>query len=157
RAGRLPDARRGSRAALHRPLPAPDLRLRAGDEPLDAARRSVRGADDRRIPALPARRRRERARARRRGRRTMRVDELMTRDVVTVAPDTPLREVAELLVAHRISGVPVCNCAGEVVGVVSEQDVLYKELGPDERGGGPLARLAGRPDAAAVKAGARTG
>jgi len=86
----------------------------------------------------------------------MRVDELMTRDVVTVAPDTPLREVAELLVAHRISGVPVCNCAGEVVGVVSEQDVLYKELGPDERGGGPLARLAGRPDAAAVKAGART-
>ena len=86
----------------------------------------------------------------------MRVDELMTRDVVTVAPDTPLREVAELLVEHGISGVPVCNRAGEVIGVVSEQDILYKELGPEERGGGPLAWFAGWPAAAAAKANART-
>lgn len=53
----------------------------------------------------------------------------MSRDVVTVAPDTPLKTVAELLVAHRIAGVPVCNSDGRVVGVVSEADILWKELG----------------------------
>lgn len=84
----------------------------------------------------------------------MRVDELMTREVVWVAPDTSLKEVAALLVEHRISGVPVCNAAGEAIGVVSEKDILYKELGPDERGGGPLAWFAGWPAAAAVKANA---
>jgi CBS domain-containing protein len=86
----------------------------------------------------------------------MRVDELMTREVVCVAPETPLKEVAALLVAHRISGVPVRNFQGEVIGVVSEKDILYKELGPEERGGGPLAWFAGWPAAAAAKANART-
>lgn len=86
----------------------------------------------------------------------MRVEELMTREVVTVAPETPLKEVAALLVAHCISGVPVCNGDGTVVGVVSEQDLLYKELGREERGGGPLAWFATWPAAAAAKANART-
>lgn len=86
----------------------------------------------------------------------MRVDELMTRTVVTVAPETPLKEVAALLVAHRISGMPVCEDDGTVVGVVSERDILYKELGRAERGGGPLAWFATGPASAAVRANART-
>lgn len=86
----------------------------------------------------------------------MRVDELMTRDVATVTPEMPLEEVAALLVDRRISGVPVCDPAGTVVGVVSERDILYKALGREERGGGPLAWFAVWPVSAAVRANART-
>ena len=84
----------------------------------------------------------------------MRVDEVMTREVVTVAPETPVQDVAALLLAHRISGLPVCR-GGDVVGVVSEEDILYRGLEPNERGGGPLAWFAGWPAGAALKANAR--
>jgi CBS domain-containing protein len=56
----------------------------------------------------------------------MRVKDVMTADVVTVAPDTELRDVAALLVRHRISGVPVVQ-EGRVLGVISERDILFKE------------------------------
>jgi CBS domain-containing protein len=60
----------------------------------------------------------------------MRVRDVMTSDVATVAPGTDLREVAALLVRKRISGVPVVE--GErVVGVVSERDILFKERPSD--------------------------
>jgi CBS domain-containing protein len=60
--------------------------------------------------------------------RAARVEELMTRRVVTVPPDMPLKEVACLLVEHGISGAPVVR-RGEVLGVVSESDFLVKERG----------------------------
>lgn len=47
----------------------------------------------------------------------------MTRPVVTVAPETPLKEVAELLGAYHISAVPVADEPG-LVGIVSEADLL---------------------------------
>jgi CBS domain-containing protein len=56
----------------------------------------------------------------------MRVRDVMTADVATVATDTDLRDVAALLVRKRISGVPVVE-SGRVVGVVSERDILFKE------------------------------
>jgi CBS domain-containing protein len=59
----------------------------------------------------------------------MRVKDVMTTDVVTVRPDTPLKDVARLLAEHGISGVPVVDDDGLVLGVVSEADVLYKERG----------------------------
>jgi CBS domain-containing protein len=59
----------------------------------------------------------------------MRVDELMSPDVVSVAPDTSLKDVAALLSRHGISGVPVCEADGQVLGVVSEADILRKEEG----------------------------
>jgi CBS domain-containing protein len=59
----------------------------------------------------------------------MRIAELMSRKVVTVTPETSMKEVAALLAEHRISGVPVCDAEGHVVGVVSEADILWKELG----------------------------
>src|SRR5262249_40626522 len=58
---------------------------------------------------------------------TMKISELMHRDVVSVSPETTLKEVAALLVANRISGVPVCLSDGRVVGVVSEADIIVKE------------------------------
>lgn len=59
----------------------------------------------------------------------MRVAELMTTDVVTVAPETPLRDAAALLATKRISGLPVIDDAGRVVGVLSEADILVKAGG----------------------------
>jgi CBS domain-containing protein len=59
---------------------------------------------------------------------TMKVADVMTRDVISVAPDSPLREVARILSERRISGVPVVDDAGAVVGIVSEADLLPKQV-----------------------------
>lgn len=61
----------------------------------------------------------------------MRICDLMTSPAVVVSPETTLREVAVLLSRHRIAGVPVVR-DGEVVGMVSESDIIEKERGPDE-------------------------
>jgi CBS domain-containing protein len=74
----------------------------------------------------------------------MKVEQLMTRDVVTVTPETSLKDVARLLAGRRISGVPVCAADGQVVGVVTEADILWKELGLEPGSGGMLERLFGR-------------
>jgi CBS domain-containing protein len=64
----------------------------------------------------------------------MKVQEIMTREVVTVDPDAELRDVARTLVDKNISGVPVCGAHGELVGIVTEGDILVKEGGPrDDR------------------------
>jgi len=55
-----------------------------------------------------------------------RVDDVMTRDVVAVRPETPYREVVQLLIGRRVSAVPVVDGANQVVGIVSEADLLLK-------------------------------
>lgn len=60
----------------------------------------------------------------------MRVREVMTEDVLTIGPEAPIKDVARILVEHRISGLPVCDIEGHVLGVVSEGDILYKEHDP---------------------------
>ena len=70
----------------------------------------------------------------------MRVRDVMTHDVATVAPDTDLRDLAALLVERRISGVPVVE-NGRVLGVVSERDILFKERPSEGLSRGVLARL----------------
>jgi CBS domain-containing protein len=65
----------------------------------------------------------------------MKVTDVMTSDVITVRPDASLKEVAAVLAEHRISGVPVVDEDGKVLGVVSEADILFKERGPSERKG----------------------
>ncbi|MFC2638206.1 MAG: CBS domain-containing protein, partial [Mitsuokella sp.] len=42
----------------------------------------------------------------------------MTKDVITVQPNASIREIAECLVEKRISGVPVVDGDGRVVGIV---------------------------------------
>ena len=59
-----------------------------------------------------------------------RVSDVMTTTVVTVDRITPYQEIDRLLTRHRISGVPVLKMGREVVGVVSETDLLAAE---DER------------------------
>ena len=61
----------------------------------------------------------------------MLVKDVMTERVITVAPSATLKEAAQLMIAHGISGVPVVE-EGRVVGVLSDRDFLVKEQGPIE-------------------------
>jgi len=56
----------------------------------------------------------------------MKVSDLMSLDVLTVTPETPLREAAGLLARKGISGLPVVDATGAVVGVLSEADIVVK-------------------------------
>jgi CBS domain-containing protein len=71
----------------------------------------------------------------------MKVRDLMTTDVVTVGPEDSLKDVASILTGLGVSGLPVCDVDRHVMGVISEADILYKELDPKERTGGALAWL----------------
>jgi len=53
--------------------------------------------------------------------------DMMTRDVVTIGPHTSVKDVATLLVQHRISATPVVDARGKLVGMVSEADILSKK------------------------------
>ena len=59
--------------------------------------------------------------------------DIMTRDVVTVPPHTSIRYVAKLLAGGRISGLPVMEESGRLVGMVSEGDLLTWDASPAER------------------------
>jgi CBS domain-containing protein len=52
--------------------------------------------------------------------------EIMTTEVVTVAPDTPVAEVAAAMGRRGVSGVPVVDAENKVVGVISEKDFLTR-------------------------------
>jgi CBS domain-containing protein len=61
----------------------------------------------------------------------MKVAQVMTRQVAAVRPETPLKDVAALMVSKGISGVPVVGDDQSVLGVVSEADFVIKERGPE--------------------------
>lgn len=71
----------------------------------------------------------------------MNVRDVMTTDVVTVPPGESLKDVAQLMVERRISGVPVVDNEGDVLGVVTEGDLIVKERGLRQGRGRPLAWL----------------
>ena len=63
----------------------------------------------------------------------MKASDIMTRDVVTVRPDTPVREAVALLARHRITSLPVLDDDKSVVGIVSELDLLRDRMPHDPR------------------------
>ena len=71
------------------------------------------------------------------------IRDVMSTPVFTVRRETPLKEVARLLIDNGVSGVPVVDDAGAVLGVVSEADFLVKEQGAVEIRHRRLARLLG--------------
>jgi CBS domain-containing protein len=71
----------------------------------------------------------------------MKIADVMVGDVTTVSPGTSLRDVAAVLAEGGISGVPVVAEGEEVVGVVSEADILMKERAPAPHRGGVLGWL----------------
>jgi len=50
--------------------------------------------------------------------------DIMTKDVVTVRPDTPVLEAVELIANHDISGLPVVDDEMNLIGILSEKDVI---------------------------------
>jgi len=56
----------------------------------------------------------------------VKVGEIMTPNVISVAEDAPVREVARILDRHRVSGLPVTDSHGHMVGVISEFDLIAK-------------------------------
>ena len=66
----------------------------------------------------------------------MNASDVMTRDVITVGPETPVAEIVDLLLARGISGVPVVDSDGRLVGIVSEGDLLRRtEIGTEKKRG----------------------
>jgi CBS domain-containing protein len=56
----------------------------------------------------------------------MKAADVMTHDVITVSPEDLVQDVARTLLKHRISGVPVVDKQGKIVGVVSEGDLMRR-------------------------------
>jgi len=57
----------------------------------------------------------------------MKVSEIMTQQVTTITEDTPLHEVARLMLEKGIGGVPVVNEWGRLIGIVTESDFTATE------------------------------
>jgi CBS domain-containing protein len=62
----------------------------------------------------------------------MRVEEVMSRELVTVEPDEALHKAAELMADNHVSGLPVVS-AGRLVGVLTESDFLSLSTGKGRR------------------------
>lgn len=60
---------------------------------------------------------------------TTTVADVMTRDPLVVQPDTPLKTAIQILAEKRISGLPVVDATGKLVGVISETDLMWQETG----------------------------
>lgn len=57
----------------------------------------------------------------------MTVEDVMTRDVITVSPATPIHQAARLMVEHGVSGLPVIDAEGRLVGILSEGDLIARQ------------------------------
>jgi CBS domain-containing protein len=74
----------------------------------------------------------------------MRAHQIMTRQVITVGSDTPIAEAAETMLRHHVSGLPVVNATGKLIGIVSEADFLRRaEIGTQRKRGRWLQLLLG--------------
>ena len=79
----------------------------------------------------------------------MRAHQIMTRSVVTVTPDTTILDAANTMLRSHVSGLPVVDAAGKLVGVVSEGDFIRRsEIGTQRKRRGWLRFLLGASGAA---------
>jgi CBS domain-containing protein len=64
----------------------------------------------------------------------MKAQDIMTRDVVTVAPDRSIHEIATLMVENHVSGIPVVGDGGKLLGMISQSDLLHRaEIGTERK------------------------
>jgi CBS domain-containing protein len=74
----------------------------------------------------------------------MRAHQVMTHQVITVAEDTPMAEAAALMLQNHVSGLPVVNASGKLVGIISEGDFIRRaEIGTQRKRGRWLQILMG--------------
>jgi len=57
----------------------------------------------------------------------MKIGEIMTKDVITVRPDATIHDAARLMADHGVSGLPVVDDEGDVVGILSEGDLILRQ------------------------------
>ena len=50
--------------------------------------------------------------------------DIMTKDVLTVSEDTPIYVAMQLLIADKVTGLPVLGTGGKLVGIITEKDML---------------------------------
>jgi len=80
----------------------------------------------------------------------MRAHQIMTRSVVTVTPDTTIVDAANLMLQRHVSGLPVVDAAGKLVGIVSEGDFIRRsEIGTGRKRGRWLRFILGAGTSAA--------
>lgn len=60
----------------------------------------------------------------------MKVKDFMETELITVSPDDSVQDVAKLLYDHDLSAIPVTDEDKEIVGIVSEQDLIYRLAKP---------------------------
>ncbi|MDF2523402.1 MAG: putative signal transduction protein with domain [Clostridiales bacterium] len=60
----------------------------------------------------------------------MQVKDIMSANVLTVKKDTTIEEIAHTLANNDIGGVPVIDDSGKVIGIVTQKDMLYKDVEP---------------------------
>jgi CBS domain-containing protein len=66
----------------------------------------------------------------------MRAQQIMTRPVITVTPETTIVEVANTMLQRHVSGLPVVDAAGKLVGIISEGDFIRRsEIGTQRKRG----------------------
>ena len=58
--------------------------------------------------------------------------EIMKSEVITLSPETTITEIARIMVKNDISGLPVVDGEKRLLGVVSEMDLMYKDVKLDE-------------------------
>jgi CBS domain-containing protein len=75
---------------------------------------------------------------------TMRAHQIMTRSVITIAPDATILDAAKTMLQHHVSGLPVVDAAGKLVGIVSEGDFIRRsEIATQRKRGRWLRALLG--------------
>jgi CBS-domain-containing membrane protein len=80
----------------------------------------------------------------------MRAHHIMTKDVVSVTPHTTIEKAAKIMLQMHVSGLPVVDDAGKLVGIVSESDFLRRsEIGTGRKHGAWLKFFMGPGQAAA--------
>ncbi|MFC1516241.1 CBS domain-containing protein [Thermodesulfobacteriota bacterium] len=57
----------------------------------------------------------------------LKVKDIMTRDVITVQPETEIVHATKLLLENRINGVPVTDKAGKLVGILCQSDLIVQQ------------------------------
>jgi len=79
----------------------------------------------------------------------MRAHQIMTRSVITVTPDDTILTAAKLMIERHVSGLPVVDTTGKLVGIVSEGDFIRRsEIGTQKKRGRWLKFLLGTGEAA---------
>jgi CBS domain-containing protein len=60
-------------------------------------------------------------------RKTMKVKDIMTKDITYINPDSKVVEAAQLMQKHNVGSIPVCDQSG-VIGIVTDRDIIVRNI-----------------------------